>query len=1155
MSKAIEKFNGLNGIVATREQLEQIAELSLQEEQVHVYDRIQNVLSNNEDELFDINIEENAFEIAPKSMLNGLHFEENTDEENTGLNKAVSSTEIYQMITDKMLAMIKEASGKGYVKKWKGNVYGKGYTIPFNFDSKKRYRGVNVFLLTGFEPLENPFFMTFKQIEAHKGTLKKGSKGSPVVYFTNLYKITDKNRNIDFGTYDLKKAKDFADKNGFSHADIKTLPILKYYNVFNGKDIDGIDFDLENFKIGYIENELPTTETMPIPEAIVKNYPAPAPIIKHGGDKAYHQGGGVGLVQMPHMADFETAQDYYRTLFHELAHSTGSPDRLNRKLGNKFGSKDYAFEELIAEWGATFLSAEAGIIFHTNNNHAEYIKNWNGVLTHVKDDNKFIMRACTKAQELTDFILQFDDNGTPKYMETLEVEAPKIEVKKPVAKKVKKAITVETLLTDFVILCKEEMFDFEFKKTTKKFKAGDSYSSDFDYKGMLQAGTKVTQNDSLDYLEKLHSSFQDVNFHDASKPLWEVILLLRKDTKTPKTEIKNDVSVKKDYPFSKDDIPFETARRAYYWTSMTPEKRAEMEQKNYFETMQEIYDKFLLESKTKDLEEKFLALFDKFNKGYLKLKLAELSARSNTASTMITGGSNFNVSKNQKALNRHKSKQDELYSFSDKYQKYFKDLLFPEEKPIKSGKSDTLERLEEKLNKLEDNQVKMVNANAEIRKLKKKGLSNSELIAEYEKYLASVGFSSKEIESTVNLAKRENNLMWLPFGTTNSSAEIRRVKQRIELEKKLKTKAETIGTEEKFYFDNGYIFNDYSDNRVKINFEGKPAEEIRSFLKKSGQNFKWSPFNKVWQRQLNTYYKGSREELYNFLGINKNTDNNQQKKNEVKPIEQPVKVDSNGQASLFGVKKVTPNSAPKKHAKISKIALAGNDQESEFYTVAGEVGKFLQQVERKPVESVVVTLDGQQGAGKTTTLYKFMDSFAVTGNKCLFLSLEEHPASSLAKDKVSKYLSIEAQENIDTVGEVESISELYDFIKDYEIIFIDSWQKLQRMVGAIRLDEDLRKKFNGKVFVVIFQQTTTGRTKGGAEVVFDGDIIIKMVKESSFADNYAYFDKNRYTLIAIEDIRFNIASGTCYNPNAKEEKEPATELQPVEEVEFNFVVK
>lgn len=428
-----EQFNSLNGKVATRKQLEKIADLSFKEEQFHIYERIQSVLSNNVDKKFVINIHEKAFEIAPKSMLNGLHFEEMTDEANNGLNKAVSSSEIYQMITDKMLAMIKEASGKGYVQKWKGKTYGKGYTIPFNFDTKKRYRGVNVFLLTTFEPLENPFFMTFKQIEAHKGLLKKGSKGFPVVYFTNLYKITDKQLKIDFGTYDLKKAKEFAIKNGFSEDKIKTLPILKYYNVFNGKDIEGINFNLENFKIGYIEKELPNTEKLPIAEAIIKNYPAPAPKLKHGGNDAFYSPSG-DFIQMPHIADFETVQDYYRTLFHEFSHSTGAYDRLARDFSGRFGSKPYAFEELVAEWGATFLSAEAGIIWHSNKNHAEYLKNWNSALTHLKDDNKFIMKACTKAQELTDFVIQFDDNGTPKYLENLKKEATKIEIKKPVSK-------------------------------------------------------------------------------------------------------------------------------------------------------------------------------------------------------------------------------------------------------------------------------------------------------------------------------------------------------------------------------------------------------------------------------------------------------------------------------------------------------------------------------------------------------------------------------------------------------------------------------------------------------------------------------------------------------------------------------------------------
>jgi hypothetical protein len=212
-------------------------------------------------------------------------------------------------------------------------------------------------------------------------------------------------------------------------------------------------------------------------------------------------------------------------------------------------------------------------------------------------------------------------------------------------------------------------------------------------------------------------------------------------------------------------------------------------------------------------------------------------------------------------------------------------------------------------------------------------------------------------------------------------------------------------------------------------------------------------------------------------------------------------------------------------------------QQSNFFKVNGAVGKFLQQVERKPFESVVITLDGMQGAGKTTTLYKFIDGFASAGNSCLFISGEEHPESALAVEKRDKYLSAASKKHTAIVGDVDSIAQLYQYVKPYDIIFIDSWQKLQRMVGNIRLDEDLRKKFNGKVFVVIFQQTTTGRTKGGAEVVFDGDIIIKMVKEASFADNYAYFDKNRYTRIPIENIRYNIATGTVYNPNAPDEPE------------------
>ena len=122
-------------------------------------------------------------------------------------------------------------------------------------------------------------------------------------------------------------------------------------------------------------------------------------------------------------------------------------------------------------------------------------------------------------------------------------------------------------------------------------------------------------------------------------------------------------------------------------------------------------------------------------------------------------------------------------------------------------------------------------------------------------------------------AKKEANYMfkysYAGFFTTNSSAKIRTIKSQIVLEKRLKEKAEVSAENPtEITFKGGSIENDYSDNRIKIFFDIIPDVEIRNFLKKAGQAFKWSPKNKAWQRQLNTYYSGSRNDLYKFLGVN-----------------------------------------------------------------------------------------------------------------------------------------------------------------------------------------------------------------------------------------------------------------------------------------------
>jgi antirestriction protein ArdC len=522
MSKAVKQFNGLSGAVGV-EEVKKIAILAEKEGQTTLVRRLQAALKEaSKNNITVFNPGPLAIEEVPACDLPGIDHVPPyiSAEDYHGLNKAVSPDEIYTMITNKLIAFIKEAKKGDYKKKWEAKKYGKGYLIPFNFASKKRYRGVNHFLLTDFtEPLENPFFLTFKQVEKLKGKVKKGSVGHEVVYFTRLYAYSQKEPALSFGTYDKKKFEKWFESNKHQipksqHNLDHALPILKYYKVFNGKNIEGIDFDLENFKTGYIENEMPPNVPMPIADAIVENFPKPQVPIEHGGDKAAYYP-GLDYIKMPHKADFETAQDYYRTLFHELGHSTGAAKRLNRDFSGRFGSKKYAFEELIAELNAVFVSAEAGFMWHTNKNHAGYLKSWNSVLTQIEEDNRFVMRAASQAQKAADFILQPDKDGNPIYLKTLK---NKISPKKENDQKKSKN------LKEFKALIDAEAKEYaDLERPKRKYKLGDKYRSDFDYLGLLKAAQKINATWTVEKMEKLFESFEDNNYHSIAKPLWTEI--------------------------------------------------------------------------------------------------------------------------------------------------------------------------------------------------------------------------------------------------------------------------------------------------------------------------------------------------------------------------------------------------------------------------------------------------------------------------------------------------------------------------------------------------------------------------------------------------------------------------------------------------------
>lgn len=427
--KSVINYLDLKGRTVSRKELEAIQKQARKDQQIRVDQKILALLKNYpETKSFKIkDIDKSTLGLNGLSALNGLEqLPSNfSDGFSAGLNKAVSSSEIYQYITDTILQLIDSDKELPWKKPWTSGIPGFSAT---NFDSKKAYRGINAVMLNDIYPsyevyeYEIPYFLTFKQIEKLGGTLQKGAKGYRVVYFTILYKWEDADAGLEIGTYNKQKFIRWITKNKgkltiFKRGDYPistivswaTIPILKYYNVFNADKIDGIDWKLDQIK--------PPKEVEPIDiaENIVNAWETKPPI-KNKGDQAFY----IPLrdsITMPPQDFFDSTQEYYGTLFHELIHSTGHPNRLKRDMSGRFGTPEYAFEELIAELGASFLNGESGILFHNLNNSAAYLKGWRSRLKeNMKQDNRFFFRASSAAQAGADLILDRDEEGIPKYM-------------------------------------------------------------------------------------------------------------------------------------------------------------------------------------------------------------------------------------------------------------------------------------------------------------------------------------------------------------------------------------------------------------------------------------------------------------------------------------------------------------------------------------------------------------------------------------------------------------------------------------------------------------------------------------------------------------------------------------------------------------------
>ena len=232
--------------------------------------------------------------------------------------------------------------------------------------------------------------------------------------------------------------------------------------------------------------------------------------------------------------------------------------------------------------------------------------------------------------------------------------------------------------------------------------------------------------------------------------------------------------------------------------------------------------------------------------------------------------------------------------------------------------------------------------------------------------------------------------------------------------------------------------------------------------------------------------------------------------------------------------------------------LAKSPEVRESFLVADEqMSLFLGALEKKTKDSLVITLTGKQGSGKTRFAFQFMNALAQR-YRVGHASIEEHPESVLYEEKAYQYLNDTALEHI-TAQDVRSLAELDTMIRTNEVIVIDSFQKMRELAPHFEIDKDLRKKYDGKLFLVIFQQTADGKMRGGSKSQFDGDIILFTETFPDYRENYVYPDKNRYNKRPATELQYSIYEQRMLATAPEVPALPA-HYDPTESEELNFEV-
>jgi antirestriction protein ArdC len=292
-------------------------------------------------------------------------------------------TNLYDEITDRIIAEL-EAGRLPWVQPWGTSGVAAPLALPKNAATSRRYSGINVLILWG-AVVERGYagqsWLTFRQALALGGSVRKGERGTTVVYADRFIPGEERKRAQETGR------------------DARAIHFLKRFTVFNAEQCDGLPPEL-----AATASPADTSLIEPRVQALIATSCAE---LRIGVERAYYDVLGDFIRVPPPQAYFQSI-DWHRTALHELGHWTGHTSRLGREIANSFGSKKYAQEELVAEMTAAFTCAALGIVPTVR--HADYIGSWLEVL---REDNRAIVRAASAASKAADFLLAFAPGADP----------------------------------------------------------------------------------------------------------------------------------------------------------------------------------------------------------------------------------------------------------------------------------------------------------------------------------------------------------------------------------------------------------------------------------------------------------------------------------------------------------------------------------------------------------------------------------------------------------------------------------------------------------------------------------------------------------------------------------------------------------------------